>query len=45
MVVVGLFRKKAYKESAMLLIKNGVGGNVVGLTAFLSWYGVTCIGK
>jgi hypothetical protein len=38
-------QKKAYKEAAKLLIKIGIGGNVIGMTAFLSWYGVSCIGK
>jgi hypothetical protein len=35
--------KKAYKEAAKLLVKIGIGGNLIGLTAFLSWYGVTCL--
>ncbi|MGG0738472.1 hypothetical protein [Niallia taxi] len=37
--------KKAYKEAAKLLLKIGIGGNVIGLTAFLTWYSVDCIGK
>jgi len=37
--------KKAYKEAAKLLLKIGIEGNVIGLTAFLTWYSVDCIGK
>jgi len=34
--------KKAYKEAAKLLIKIGVGGNVIGAVAFLTYYGTRC---
>lgn len=34
--------KKAYKEAARLLIKIGIGGNLIGLTAMLTWYTAKC---
>ncbi|WP_339240137.1 hypothetical protein NST06_14345 [Bacillus sp. FSL P4-0322] len=35
--------KKAYKEAAKLLLKIGIGGNVIGLVAFLTWYSAKCM--
>lgn len=35
--------KKAYKEAARLLIKIGIGGNVVGLSAILIYYSAKCL--
>ncbi|WP_197715128.1 hypothetical protein [Priestia endophytica] len=35
--------QKAYKEAAKLLIKIGVGGNVIGLAAFLTYYSAKCL--
>jgi hypothetical protein len=35
--------KKAYKEAAKLLIKIGIGGNVIGLAAFLTYYSAKCL--
>ncbi|MBU8568305.1 hypothetical protein KM914_18160 [Virgibacillus pantothenticus] len=35
--------KKAYKEAAKLLIKIGIGGNVLGATAFLTYYSAKCL--
>lgn len=39
----GYLEKKAYKEAAKLLLKIGIGGNVIGLTAFLTWYSAKCL--
>ncbi|WP_226529793.1 hypothetical protein [Metabacillus niabensis] len=36
-------QKKAYKEAAKLLLKIGIGGNIIGLTAFLTWYSAKCL--
>ncbi|MFN2747258.1 hypothetical protein ACINLE_18930 [Bacillus sp. z60-18] len=35
--------QKAYKEAAKLLLKIGIGGNVIGLVAFLTWYSAKCL--
>ncbi|MGD6846349.1 hypothetical protein [Rossellomorea aquimaris] len=35
--------KKAYKEAAKLLIKIGVGGNAIGMVAFLTYYSAKCL--
>lgn len=35
--------KKAYKEAAKLLLKIGIGGNIIGLTAFLTYYSAKCL--
>jgi len=35
--------KKAYKEAAKLLIKIGVGGNIIGLTSILVYYSADCL--
>lgn len=36
-------KKKAYKEATKLILKFAIGSNIIGLSAFVAYYGGKCL--